>query len=429
MAEERDRLTLLSLDMKKESQREAIEAKKRYEILKQYMDCNRYSHERKHHIVIVGGGIVGLMCAFYMRRQGFQVTVIEKKSFGGGASGRNGGGVLAMGRELAEIPFARLSIELWEALSSFGIDTKFEQNGHLMVARNDYELEKLKKAAQLYTLSGLKTNVLSQEEVQEVLPDIRAQMVGGIFSSIDSQSYPFTTVASLLKVLNRDSVALLSHTDVTGFETIGSRIRKVKTDKGNIGCDTVVLCTGPWTSEVAKYLHMDITITPRRSQIMVTEIVKQRRIQPFVSGNGLYLKQSHAGNLLYGGGGAWEQTGFETANTTFAIQLLTERFLELFPSYHSKQLLRAFAGTVEITLDHLPFFGRIGKYENSYISAGYNGHGYGMSAVMGKLLSCLITDHETGNVQVDDIEELLSFISPKRLQTMKVIGGVPYEPQ
>lgn len=429
MGEERDRLTLLSLDMKKESQREAFEAKKRYEILKEYMDSNRYSHERNHHIVIVGGGIIGLMCALYIRRQGFRVTVVEKKSFGGGASGRNGGGVLAMGRELVEIPFARLSIELWGTLSSFGIDTKFEQNGHLMVARNDDELEKLKKAAELYTLSGLETNVLSQGEVQDLLPDMGIHIVGGIFSSIDSQSYPFTTMASLLKILNRDGVTLLSHTDVTGFETIGSRIEKVKTSKGSIECSTVVLCTGPWTGEMAKHLYTDITITPRRSQIMVTEIVKQKRIRPFVSGNGLYLKQTHAGNFLYGGGGAWEQTGFETANTPFAIQLLTERFLELFPAYHTKQLLRAFAGTVEITPDHRPFFGRTGKYGNVYISAGYNGHGYGMSAVMGKLLSCLIADHETGNVQADDIEELLSFISPNRMKIMKVSGGVPYEPK
>ncbi|MDQ0246774.1 sarcosine oxidase subunit beta [Bacillus fengqiuensis] len=429
MEEEQGRLTLLSLDVKKETQKEAIKAKERYETLKEYMDSSRYSNERKHHIVIVGGGIVGLMCAFYMRRQGFQVTVIEKKSFGAGASGRNGGGVLAMGRELTEIPFARLSIELWRTLSSFGIDTKLEQTGHLMLGRNAHELEKLKQAAELYTLSGLETNVLSKEEVQGMLPDIGTQIVGGIFSSIDSQSYPFTTVASLLKVLNKDGVILLSHTDVTGFETMDSRIGKVKTNKGSIGCDTVIVCTGPWTGEIAKHLHTDITIIPRRSQIMVTEIVNQKRIRPFVSGNGLYLKQTHAGNFLYGGGGAWEQTGFETANTTFAIQLLTERFLELFPAYHTKQLLRAFAGTVEITPDHLPFFGRVGKYENIYISAGYNGHGYGMSVVMGKLLSCLVADLETGNVQANGVEELLSFISPNRLQTMKVSGGVPYEPQ
>lgn len=429
MAEEKDRLTLLSLDMKKETQREAIEAKERYETLKEYMDFNRYINGRKHHIVIIGGGIIGLMSAFYMRRQGFQVTVIEKKSFGAGASGRNGGGVLAMGRELAEIPFARLSIELWSSLSSFGIDTKFEQNGHLMLARNAYELEKLKRAAELYTLSGLETNALSKEEVQRMLPDIQTQIVGGMFSSIDAQSYPFTTVTSLLKVLREDDVTLLSHTNVTGFEMMDSRIEKVKTNKGSIGCDTVILCTGPWTSEMAKHLHTDIPITPRRSQIMVTEIVKQKRIRPFVSGNGLYLKQTHAGNFLYGGGGAWEETGFDTANTTFAIQLLTERFLELFPSYDTKQLLRAFAGTVEITPDHLPFFGRAGGYENIYISAGYNGHGYGMSAVMGKLLSCLVADYESGNVKADEVEELLSFISPNRLQTMKVSGGVPCESQ
>ncbi|MFC3885798.1 NAD(P)/FAD-dependent oxidoreductase [Bacillus songklensis] len=425
MTEEKDRLTLLSLDMEKETDGDALKANETYKLLKDYIHYRRCTADRNRHVVIIGGGIIGLMSAFYMRKQGFHVTIIEKKSFGAGASGRNGGGVLAMGRELAEIPFARLSIELWGSLSP--VDMKFCQRGHLMIACNDYERQKLERAAELYTLSGLDIKLCSKKQVQGVLPDVCTQISGGIFSPVDSQSYPFTTITGLQKVLKQNGVALLSHTEVIGFETDGSYIKHVVTSKGNIKGDIFVVSAGPWTGEITEWMKEEIKIQPRRSQIMVTEIVKEKKIGPFVSGNGLYLKQTHAGNLLYGGGGGWEQTGFDVSNTTFAIQLLTKRFLELFPGYRTKQLLRAFAGTVEITPDHLPYFGRLEAYDNAYISAGYNGHGYGMSAIMGKLLSCLAADHDDDSIHVDDVTSILSFVSPKRFQTEKASGGTVYE--
>lgn len=413
MEEEKNRLSLLTLQVEKESFETALEAKETYDFLREFLS-NLSILNKKRTITIIGGGIVGLMSAYFLQKSGFQVTILERKSFGAAASGRNGGGILALGRELSEIPFARLAIEIWNSLNQDGLDTKYVQSGHVMFARNEEEKRKLLAAHDLYLSSGLKVKILSPNELKSMIPDIDSQIIMGLFSESDSQSYPFSTISSLIKYLKENGGEVVNNCEVHGFKMGNQVIDYAITNKGHYYSDTYLFCAGPWTTELCKLLNEDIVVKPRRSQILVTEILKKRKIHPFVTGNSLYLRQTHAGNILFGGGGPWETNGFEVSNTNFAIDFLSRRFIEIFPEYRNKQLIRAFAGTVELTDDHLPYFGKINNWENAFISTGYNGHGYGMSAVMGKIMANSLSCYFEGKVNpVED--SILSNFSVKRI--------------
>lgn len=430
MAKNVDRLTLLSLNVETTTTETAYKMNQLYHMLHEYIfgaPKRKRGASHDHRVLIVGGGLVGIMTAFYLYQEGYQVTVVESKSFGAAASGRNGGGVLALGRELEEIPFVRVSMDLWEQLSECGIDTRFVRPGHAMVAMNDVEADKLGKAHELYRLAGLETKFLEPDQVSKMLPDIHPQNRGALFSPIDGQSYPFTTIASMIEWLKQRGVKFVSHCEVKDFTVKNRMITAALTEHGELTADTFILCTGPWTQFAGKLLQLHLPIIPRRSQIMVTEILEQRRIDPFVSGNGLYLRQTHTGNILYGGGGPWEVTSFDVTNTAKAIKLLSTRFIELFPGYHTRHLIRSFAGTVEITPDHFPLFGAIQEFANLYVSGGYNGHGYGMSAIMGKLLSRIVAADHADKEIPQRIRELIGHFSPSRFtsgQTAEPKHGV-----
>lgn len=398
MKKEMDRLSLLSLQLDKETSKSAIQAWDTYDQLKEFLSNHPPLKQKNTHITIIGGGIVGLMSAFFLQKCGFRTTILEKKSFGGGASGRNGGGVLSLGRDLSEIPFARLAAEIWSSLQYERIDTKYVSSGHVMVARNKAEQEKLFAAQELYLAAGLKVKVLSPNQLKCMVSDLTTDIKMGLFSETDGQSYPFTTITSLLKYLNEHGAAVINHCEVLDFKTSNKTIDYVITEKGNFQSDAFLFCCGPWTTEICKKLYEQVVVIPRRSQILVSEIVNKRRIHPFVTGNSLYLRQTHTGNILFGGGGAWETNGYDVSNTNDALEFLSSRLLELFPNYRNKQLIRAFAGTVELTEDHLPYFGELITLDNAFISAGYNGHGYGMSAVMGKLMAYSLIYHFNGSV-------------------------------
>lgn len=414
MSKQIDLLTMLALKPDLET-KENVEKVKAYDvIIEEYINKSRPLLKQNPHVVMVGGGIVSLMTAFYLEQLGFNISIIEQKSFGAAASGRNGGAVMMMGRELIEIPFARHSIKLWENLSKYGIDTHFERNGHLMVARNDVEEERLTKAYELYKAAGIPVQLLSYEEMKKYTPHLGKDNRLGLFSVEDAQSYPFTTIQSLIKLLKKNGVQFFPYTKAKAFETENSVIKGVVTDNQIIKGDYYLISAGPWSEQLGKLLNEKISVRPRRSQLMVTEIVKQGSIVPFFTGNGFYSRQTHAGNILFGGGGPWEINGYVVQNTPYAIQLLSNRFTEVFPLYKTKQLIRSFAGTVEITPDHVPAFGQLTYWENGFVSAGYNGHGYGLSAIMGKLMSCVLYDKTTEQELTSHIKSVIDPLNIER---------------
>ncbi|MEX2460765.1 MAG: FAD-binding oxidoreductase [Paenibacillaceae bacterium] len=413
----KDRLSLLSIDTENPNLELVNQINDTFPGLHQLMlsipDKSQCGTNRS--VLLIGGGIIGLLTAFYLSLEGFQVTLLEQESYGAAASGRNGGGILALGRDFHEIPLIKISIDLWEQLSGFDIETQFVRSGHVMIAMNEYEAQKLGKAQELYQRAGLETQWIEPKQALQKLPDLSPQNFGGLSSSSDAQGYPFITINSLVKKLKSLGCQLINHCKVTGFKVVNDKVTSVATDQGDFHADEVVLCTGPWTEKLGSLLDVHLPIQPRRSPIMVTEIVHTRRMDPFVSGNNLYMRQTHAGNILFGGGGSWEPTGFNVSGSVDVIKRLSTYFTELFPSFQALHLIRSFAGTVEITPDHRPLLGIVSPYTNLHVSAGYSGHGYGMSAFAAKLLAKQLLYKALEQDLPQSLEVVSKTFSPSRL--------------
>lgn len=408
-------LTMLALDPKKESQESAMQSKENFDAIGAFISKERQA-TKDETVGIIGGGIVSLMTGFYLAELGFKVTIIEKQSLGAAASGRNGGAVMMLGRELLEIPFARHSINLWEKLSEKGIDTQFERKGHLMVAQNEIEKEILTQAFYLYELAGIPVKLMDYDEMLPYASCLNPEVKLGLFSPEDAQAYPFTTMQSLIKKIRDAGSVVYDKTAVTDFIVEQDEIKAIKTDAGDMQFDHYILATGPWTKPLAEKLGEKVEIKPRRSQLMVSEVFTERILEPFFTGNGFYSRQTPYGNILFGGGGPWEIDGFNMKNTNYGMELLITRFTEMFPEHENTNLIRAFAGTVEITPDHVPAFGRLLHYKNGFISAGYNGHGFGLSAVMGKLMSCMIYENDSYETN----EALMKVLDPLSIKRFRV---------
>ncbi len=376
------------------NEKSAMEAEALYIALEQYLSGSFLFPENKtKHIIIVGGGIVGLTCAFYLQQLAYRVTVLEEKSFGAGASGRNTGGILTLGRDLTEVPFARMAIKLWQELEGNGIETKLVQSGHVMIAKTSEELVKLDKAKFLYELAGLEVQTVDKEALKQLLPDLGNQIIGGIYTPIDAQNYPFIALKNLKKYLRDKDVRLISHCKINSFETDRKIMTQVTTTKGKFQGDVFLFCTGAWTNETFQLFKEYFPISRRKAQAVVIENIQPNAITPFVTGNSLYIRQLESGQVIVGRKNFQGNQGISMENTTSELERITNLFLELFPTYSKKVLLRTFAGTLDMTEDKRPYFGNISSLENVFISAGYNGQGYGIAPVIGKLMACFLTEN------------------------------------
>ena len=142
-------------------------------------------------VTIIGGGVAGCAAAVALRRAGMTVVLLEKGMCGAGASGVNFGGVRQQGRNLAELPLARRSREIWDRLDEMlGEDVEFQATGHIKLARSDADMAELERYARDAADYGLKLQMLGANATRAELPWLGQKVVGASLCAEDGAANP-----------------------------------------------------------------------------------------------------------------------------------------------------------------------------------------------------------------------------------------------
>jgi len=171
-------------------------------------------------VIIIGGGLHGCSAALHLARRGVKVTVIEKDHAGRHASGVNAGGVRQLARNLAEVPLAVASMELWERIEDLvGDDCGFDCHGQVLVAESDEELGKLKARVDDLRLRGFThEELIDRAELERLLPAVADHCPGGVVSRRDGAADPFRTTQAF-----RRAAVARGATVVEGVRVIRAR--------------------------------------------------------------------------------------------------------------------------------------------------------------------------------------------------------------
>ncbi len=347
-------------------------------------------------VVVIGGGVVGCSAALYLARAGVPCVLLEKRRPGWAASGRNAGAIRRHGRHHTELALAVESLALWEAFAAQSpLDFHFTRGGDLVVAFTDVEAERLAASAAAYRELGLDVRLLDLAGARAVAPGLSAEVKAASHCPDDALAYPILATRALAAAAAADGADVRAHCEVTGIVTAAGAVRAVRYrgpggDEQELAARVVVNATGPWAGAVAALAGSHAAVAPRRSQMLVTERTA-RWLSPFVAGNGIYVRQSPYGNMMVGGGGRWEAVGHTTASTATTLQRLSARFLRIFPEQGHLNVLRGWAGSVEITPDHRPLLGVDPRVEGLIVAAGFCGNGFALGPVAGKIVADLVT--------------------------------------
>lgn len=349
-------------------------------------------------VVVIGGGVTGLSTAWWLRKAGVDVVVVEKGIVGWEASGRNGGMVSARGQEPPVVPLAKESLRLWPTMDEeLGYPTEFVGKGYLNAVLYEEGVPGMHEAQRTYQGHGIPCQVLSPEEVRELVPPISPRCLGGLFIPHAGHVNPQrATQAFAWAVLDRGG-RIYQETTVTGITVSRGRVAAVETTRGTILTETVVDAAGPQTAHIAAMVGVHVPLAPARVEIIAT-VPLPPLFQVALSGNGLYGRQALRGNLLYGGGPhEWTDVapaGEPAKPNTPLIRHIARRLAELLPSLEGVRVLRSWAGIVEQTPDYYPIIDRVGEPQG-FIVATASAHGFGLSPATGKAISELVTKGES----------------------------------
>jgi glycine oxidase len=363
-------------------------------------------------IVIVGAGVIGCAIAYFLRKAGIEVMVIEREEIAAESSGAAAGLITQLGGLGGPAPFTALMLESWSLLAQLiaeleetsGVDIGYRQTGILRAVLSEAEGEQMRKLVPVCQRMGIEMQWVSREEVLEMAP-LTPQALGAAYAP-QAGSISAKAMTRAYAGAARSLGAVISeHVQVTGFTTHAARVTGVQTGAGEtIACNQVLIAAGPWSTTCGAWLGVDIPVHPARGQILALRQPEQplkhalmlgaaATLVKYGLGSDLFLIPKADGTIYVGS--TVEHIGFDTQLTVAGMAALLTDAMQIAPSLEQAPIVKMWTGLRPWSADGYPILGRAPGWENVSVATGHGGIGFEASAVTGKVMAELVT---TGQV-------------------------------
>ena len=352
-------------------------------------------------VVIIGAGIVGAMCAYYVNRAGLKAIVVDRGTVASGTTGAGEGNIMVSDKSPGpELELALKSRDMWfEVAQDLGNEFELVAKGGLAVSRGD--ASSLFELSNSQSVAGVQTKRVGASEIQELEPFISKAIQNGVHYPQDAQCQPMLAAAHILRQLQRRGLEFIGHQEVLKIERKSENLT-VRTSTLEIQSDFVVNAAGTWAGEIARLAGSELPIMPRRGFILVTaplpkyvnhKVYDSDYVDNVASSDAdlqtsTVIEGTQSGTILIGA--SRERVGFDKSISVSVIQRLARQATSLFPVLAGAQLLRVYNGFRPYSPDHLPVIGADSLIPGLYHCAGHEGAGIGLSAGSGKVIAQLI---------------------------------------
>ncbi|MEZ5076587.1 MAG: glycine oxidase ThiO [Solirubrobacterales bacterium] len=335
---------------------------------------------RSYDAVIVGGGVIGLACAWRAAQRGARVAVLERAEPPAGATDVAAGMLapvseLSFGEpELLELTLASAALYpgfVAELEAASGRSVGFLRRGALHVALDRDEAAQLRRVHDLQRSLGLEAEWLAPRRCRELEPGLTPSFNGGVFAAGEASVDPRALARALAIALAEAGGELRSGCEVVGGVFEGERLAGVRTAAGEeLRAGTVVLAAGAWSGAI-EWLPAATRPPVRPVKGEVVELRSRDGEAPcerIVCSERVYLAPRDDGRLIVGA--TQEERGFDTAVTAGGVHELLREAYRLLPEVAELELVGAIAGLRPGTPDNLPRVGP-GEIEGLLLATGH----------------------------------------------------------
>ena len=349
-------------------------------------------------ICIVGGGIVGLSCAYFLANEGYSITLIEKDSIGSHASGFAYGSLSPLGEAglekeiLPEIEIARLGMKLHSEFASqlqqnTGIDIQYRPRPSLDLAFNNEECDSgIQQVKWKNSENGYSVEWINGDEARDLVPSISPKVSGAVYTEGVADVDPYKLSLALAQACENLGV-LIKHGEVIGIKTSGAKLKGINTNSGTIDCNQAIFAAGPWIGLFSDWMNINIPIIPLKGQILRLNS-PSTPINCSVGWKGNYACTKLDG--LIWAGTTEEKVGFDDNATNQARDQIIDNLLTMLPNLCEAQIVQQTACLRPVSTDKKIILGHIPNLSGAYIATGTGRKGILLGPAMGKLTSDLI---------------------------------------
>ena len=407
---------------------------------------------RKAETLVIGGGAVGICCAHYLHRLGKKVTLIDKDRICGGASHGNAGlivpshsiplaapGVIVQGLKWMfdpESPFyikPRLdrdflswlwkfrgacneanvsralpvlsdlsvtSLQLFDKLAALeDVEFNYEKKGVVQLFKTRKGLDKGIGEARLLKRYGVASQILEKEEISTHSGGMHVACAGAILFPQDAHLIPDRFVHQLARYIEKSGVKTVAPTEVLGFGVSGRTVNIVKTTRGDLEAEEVIIAGGSWSGDLARKLKIQLPLEPAKGYSVTFRRPSLCPDIPFMMAETKVVLTPMDHMLRFAG--TLELAGYDMSINHRRLQAILKAVPDYFPGFDvdSLELVEIWRGLRPCSPDGLPYIGRPRRYDNVIFATGHGMKGISLAPVTGKLVAQLAA-HEQPQIDL-----------------------------
>ncbi len=359
-------------------------------------------------VVIIGGGVIGCSVAYHLSQLGFDdVVLLERQQLTSGTTWHAAGLVGQLRTSINMTKLAKYTSDLYRGLEEETDQaTGYRQCGSISIAATAERFAELKRSASMAKVFDLEVNVVTAEEIAERYPLIRTDdLYGGIHIPSDGYANAVDITQALARGAKNRGVKMFQNTKVDEILRDGERAVGVRTAKGDIAADHVVICGGMWSRDLAASAGVNIPLHACEHYYVLFESVEGLHpdLPVLRDYDACTYYKYDAGKLLVG---AFEPTakawGMDGIAEDFCFDEIAGDFdhfepvlldaMERFPALQEAGIQKFFCGPESFTPDVRYHIGKVPELDNCWVSAGLNSIGLQSAGGIGKVMAEWIRD-------------------------------------
>ncbi|GIQ58460.1 amino acid dehydrogenase [Flavobacterium collinsii] len=399
-------------------------------------------------VSIIGGGIIGLCTAYYLAKEGYEVTIFDQSPMDDGCSYGNAGmivpshiiplaqpGMIAQGMKWmfdSQSPFyvkprldanlikwglqfykhanekhvekampalrdlSLLSKELYQDFAKENNSFFYEEKGLLMLYKTDKVAHEMFHEAREAEKLGLEVDYLSGAAIAKLENGTKTDVLGGIHYKGDAHLYPQKFMQFIKEELKRLKVEIHSGTTVQDFVFDHHKITKIVTDKGIFATDEVVLAAGSWSPSLAKKLGVSVSILPGKGYSFTLKDKNHKPSIPSILCEGKVAVTPMNNDIRFGGTMEITHTGDTKINKN-RLQGIINSINEFYPDMQVEipENKDTWFGFRPCTPSGMPIITRAKKVVNLTFATGHAMMGLSLAPATGKIITEIISGKTT----------------------------------
>ncbi|MCS7314783.1 MAG: FAD-dependent oxidoreductase [Bryobacterales bacterium] len=391
-------------------------------------------------VVIVGGGVIGVCCAYFLAKRGAHVLLLDRERIAAGASSGNAGVIapghlplvkpgglwsllktvvrpssplyvaprldfelwkwlLMLARRFHEqtaeaamralAPLARESLRLYgELVAGEGIECGFRASGYYEVWRGSSGAREAEQQVAFARRHGFSAEVLEPAEMLRRAPRLRGGLTCAVHHRDAATLDPYAFVTGLAERAGA-ARAKFQVAKVTELLLAGDRVRGVRTEQGDeIGADAVVVAAGAWSADLLRPLGFSLPLQPAKGYH--SDLVDERSPHPFIP-EALLLAERLVFVTPMGDrvrlAGTLEFSGLDLRIREGRWRQLARAAAEYCQGVEGTRSISRWCGLRPCLPDGLPAIGPVAEIAGLYLATGHAMAGMTLGPVTGRLIA------------------------------------------